>query len=47
MTIFHVVAIVGLVLTHGAAFLVGSKHASTVAKVAAAAAQVVADAKKV
>jgi hypothetical protein len=47
MTILHVVIAVGLVVTHAVAFLAGAKHASTVAKVAAAAATVVADAKKV
>lgn len=42
-------AIVGLVLlaSHATVFYLGSKHATSTAKVAAAVAQVVADAKKV
>lgn len=37
----------GLIVSHVVVFVLGAHHASTVAKVAAAAAQVVADAKKV
>ena len=47
MTFLHIALAVGLVCTHGVAFLVGAKHASTVAKVAVLAATVISDAKKV